>query len=132
MLPLIVINLLYGMGILLAFHEDRVYQRVLTAAVGVLVVLCPALTRLWGIQGAAFATLTAYAVSIGLFHVQSRHLVQPKHAKALLLPGLAGLTAALVGKVLHAGLFFALMLLILAYAILFVRHRRALEEYITA
>jgi O-antigen/teichoic acid export membrane protein len=127
-LPLIVINLLYGMGILLAFHEDRAYRRALAVAVGVLVVLCPVLTRLWGIQGAAVATLTAYAVSIALFHIQTRHLIQPKHAEALLVPVLGGLTAALIGKLLHTELFFALMLLALAYVILFLWHRRRLEE----
>ncbi|HUK42750.1 MAG TPA: oligosaccharide flippase family protein, partial [Candidatus Acidoferrales bacterium] len=45
-LPLVVINLLFGTGILLAFHEDRAYRRILIAAVVVLFVLCPLFARL--------------------------------------------------------------------------------------
>jgi O-antigen/teichoic acid export membrane protein len=128
-IPLIVFNFLYGTGVLLAFHEDREYRRILIVAAVTLVVVCPISTHFWGLEGAAISTLLTYVVSIGLFHVRARHHVRPRHAEALLLPCLAGLAAGLAGVFLHAGLFSALALLALAYGALLVRHRRQTREY---
>jgi O-antigen/teichoic acid export membrane protein len=129
-MPLMVFTVLYGMGVLLAFHRDRDYRRALAVAVVLLVVVCPISTHFWRLEGAAISTLLAYVVSIGLFHVRARHLVRLRHAEALLLPCAAGLAAGLAGVFLHAGLFLALVLLALAYGGLLVRHRRQTRGYV--
>lgn len=128
-MPLMVFNVLYGTGVLLAFHEDRAYRRILMVAAVTLVVVCPICTHFWGLEGAAISTLLTYVVSIGLFHVRVRHHVRPRHVEALFLPCAAGLAAGLAGAFLHAGLFLALALLALAYGALLVRHRRQISEY---
>ncbi len=128
-MPMMVFNLLYGMGVLLAFHEDREYRRILALAALVLLIVCPVFTHLWGLSGAALATFLAYGVSLGLFQFRARRFVRPRHLEALLLPSVAGLAAGLVGKLLHAGLFLGLGLLFVAYGGLLFRHRRRMTEY---
>lgn len=127
-MPMIVLNLLYGMGALLAFREDREYRRVLVLAAIALVITCPIFTHLWGLLGAALSTFLAYVVSLGLFQFRTRRFVRPRHAEALLLPSAAGLAAGLAGRLVHAGLFLGLGLLFVAYGGLLFRYHRRMAE----
>lgn len=118
---------LYGLGVLLAFRRDRAYQQVFAAGSVGYLLLCPFFTVRWGITGAATAALVVQVFLFGLFEMQVRRFVVPRHAEALLQPCLLGLGAAALAKLLDLSLFPALSLLVLAYCILGVRYLRVVS-----
>lgn len=120
-----VMNGLYGTGVLLASHRDRLYRRVLVATSVIFLLSCPVLAFRWGIEGAALATLASQIFSFVLFYVGSRSLVRPRHGQALLLPCLFGLAAAVAGSLLRFSLLPAASVLMLVYAVLFAMRLRS-------
>ena len=118
---------LYGLGVLLAFRQDRTYQRGFASASLAYVVLCPIGAWHWGITGAAAAALLVQVILFVLFEIQVRRFVVPRHAEALFLPSLLGLAAAALARLLHLSVFPALTLLALAYGVLGVHHLRVVN-----
>jgi len=118
---------LYGLGVLLAFRQDRTYQRGFASVSLAYVVLCPIGALHWGITGAAAAALVVQVILFVLFEIQVRRFVVPRHAEALFLPSLLGLAAAALARLLHLSVFPALTLLALAYGVLGVHHLRVVN-----
>lgn len=108
---------LYGLGVLLAFRQDRTYQRDYVATSLGFLLVCPLFTWRWGITGAAAAALFVQVILFALFEFQVRRFVVPNHVKALLQPCLLGLGAAILPRSLHLSLFPALSFLVLAYSV---------------
>jgi O-antigen/teichoic acid export membrane protein len=130
MFPLVMLTFLYGIGVLLVYHHDRAFLKVLRFTAGIFLVVCLAFTRLWGVYGAAWSNALCYLVSFVISVFASRHLVRPAHHRALVVPGLTGLTTGIVSKWMGLSLGPALALLVLAYAVLMagrVIHRRSVE-----
>ena len=115
---------LYGLGVLLAFRQDRTYRQSLSAASVAYLLLCPFFTWRWGIFGAAIAALLVQVLLFVLFEIRIRALVDPKHAEALSQPLLLGLAAGGLPRLLHLSVFSALVFLVVAYGILSVRQIR--------
>jgi len=115
---------LYGTGIIIAFHRDHAYQKVLALTAGFFLPLCALLTKLAGVWGASLAVLSAQAFCLLAFMEKSRGLVHVNHRSALLLPLLVGLVVASISKILGLGLISSAMVLSLAYAgIILIRFR---------
>jgi len=121
---LIVLNALFGTGILVAFHRDRAYQNVLLATVVFFLLICPLLTHLWSIVGAALAALAAQMFAFICFLSSTRSFLKPAHLQALVWPCIAGLAAGLASWILRLSLAWACLLLVVAYAALALAHIR--------
>lgn len=117
---------LYGLGVLLAFRQDRTYRQSLAVASVAYLLLCPFFTWRWGIIGAAIAALLVQVLLFVLFEIRIRAFVDPKHTEALSQPLLLGLAAGGLPWLLHQSLFSALIFLAVAYSILSARQFRIL------
>jgi O-antigen/teichoic acid export membrane protein len=115
---------LYGMGVIVAHHRDRFFQRVLATTAILFLPLCSLLTALDGIRGTSLAVLLTQASCLAAFMMEGRAYVHANHRSALLFPGLVGAGVAAGGKVLGLSLFPSAVLLAFAYAgMLVVRFR---------
>jgi len=115
---------LFGIGAVVATHQDRQYQKVLALTTCVFLPLCVVLTVWAGNMGASAAALAAQILSLILFLKRTRDIIQPRHVAALLVPLLAGLTVGLVSRSIHLTMFWSAGVLALAYgAILAFRFR---------
>ena len=112
------INLLFGTGALLSYRRDRAYQTVLRNTTIIFLIVCVVLTRFAGMIGTAIAIPVSQVISLMLFLGNSRDLVRPHHARALLPPLLC--TAAAVGlcRLLALRFWHGVIVLFLAYATL--------------
>jgi len=113
------LSTLFGIGALVATHQDRQYQKVLALTTCVFLPLCVVLTLWAGNMGAGAAALAAQGLSLILFLKSTRGVVQPKHAAALIMPLVAGLSVGVVSRGIGLGLFSSAALLLLAYAVMF-------------
>jgi O-antigen/teichoic acid export membrane protein len=109
---------LFGIGVVVATHQDGEYQKVLVLATFAFLPLCVGLSAWAGNLGASVAALVAQAVSLLLFLRKTRKIVQPKHGSALLVPILAGISVAIVSKLIGLNLYLSAGLLLMAYAFL--------------
>jgi len=124
---LFVANNVLGTGVLVAFHRDREFQRVLWATALLFLVLSPGLTWLWGIEGSAIAVLLTQGVSFLWFLVQTRRLIWPIQKRPVLLPVLAGIAAVCASSVMRLSLFGAVVAISLAYLALLIARDRTLR-----
>jgi O-antigen/teichoic acid export membrane protein len=115
---LFIVNNLLGTGVLVAFHRDQIFQRILAGTTALFLILSPALTWRWGLRGAAVAVLTSQAVSFLWFSFETRKFARLSPARVLLLPCLAGLAAAALGRFLQLPLQLATPVLGLCYVAL--------------
>ncbi|HXX22846.1 MAG TPA: oligosaccharide flippase family protein [Terriglobia bacterium] len=121
---------LYGTGVVIAFHRDRDYQKVLALTAALFLPLCSVLTAFHGIQGAGVAVLLTHAFCLLAFMAKSRGFVHVNHRATLLAPFLIGLGVVAGSRVLGLTLLPSAGLLTLAYAgIMVVRFR---GSYLTA
>jgi O-antigen/teichoic acid export membrane protein len=124
---LFILNNLLGMGVLVAHHEDHVFQRTLAWTTIFFLILSPIMTRQWGLGGAAAAVLTSQAVSLLWFSLKARKFVKLSFTRALLAPCVTGLAASLLGRSLHLPLKFAITALIIGYLALLLRRAYGLQ-----
>jgi O-antigen/teichoic acid export membrane protein len=119
---------LFGIGAAVATHRDKEYQKVLVLTTFAFLPLCGVLTAWAGNLGASTAAVLAQGLSLTLFLKNTRGVVQPNHAAALLAPFLAGVSVAAASKFMGLNLFWSAGLLVLAYAALLgVRFGRTLQ-----
>jgi O-antigen/teichoic acid export membrane protein len=119
---LFIANNLLGTGVLVAYHQDQDFQRILGRTTAFFLILSPALTWQWGLSGAATAVFTSQAVSLLWFSLKSRNFAQLNLTRVLLVPCLGGLVTAALGRLLHLPLLIAIPALLLCYtALLFWR-----------
>jgi O-antigen/teichoic acid export membrane protein len=126
---LFVANNVLGTGVLVAFHRDREFQRVLWATAVLFLVLSPGFTWLWGIQGCAIAVLLTQGVSFLWFLVQARRLIWPIQSRPLFLPLLAGMAAIGAGSLMRLSLFGAVVAITLCYLMLLLARGRDLRVH---
>lgn len=112
---LFIMNNLLGTGVLVAFHRDLVFKRILAGTTALFLVLSPALTWRWGLQGAAVAVLASQLVSFLWFSFETRKLAQLNPRLVLLAPCLVGLAAAALGRAFQLPLKLAVPVLALSY-----------------
>ena len=130
---MMVLNALFGTGILVAFHRDRTYQNVLLTTALFFLIVCPALTHAWNIVGAALAALAAQVFAFICFLWSTRNLLKPTHLQAIAWPSAAGLAAGLTGWALKLSVIPALFILLGAYAVLaFARIRTIYDGHYSA
>jgi len=110
---------LFGIGAVVATHQDRQYQKVLALTTCVFLPLCVLLTLWAGNMGASAAALAAQVLSLILFLKNTRGIIQPKHATALLIPLLAGVGVGVVSRGIGLTLFWSAGLLLLTYLAMF-------------
>jgi O-antigen/teichoic acid export membrane protein len=115
---------LFGIAALVANHRDRDYQGVLARATCIFLPACALLTAWAGNLGASIAALSAQAVSLVLFRMEARGVLQPRHAKAILKPLFAGAVVGGAGRALGLGLISSAGLLMVAYVLLFIGRSR--------
>ncbi len=127
-LLLFVVNHLLGTGVLVAFHRDQEFRRVLAWTVAVFMVLCPLLTWPFGIDGAAIAAFMTQVISFLWFRAETRPLLRLNYLPGLLLPGLAGVSAVAVCRLLRLSLFPGAVPITLAYLALLVPRIRNLHR----
>jgi O-antigen/teichoic acid export membrane protein len=120
---------LYGTGVVVAFHRDRDYQKVLALTAAVFLPLCCLLTALDGIRGTSLAVLATQAFCLLAFMAKSRRFVHVNHRSALLLPLFVGLGVAAGSKALGLSLIPSAVLLTLAYVGIMVARFRG--SYLT-
>jgi O-antigen/teichoic acid export membrane protein len=119
---LFIMNNLLGTGVLVAHHQDHAFQRILGRTTALFLILSPALTWQWGLRGAATAVLTSQAVSLLWFSLKTRKLAHLSLTRVLLVPCLAGVAAAALGRSWHLPLLLAIPELAIFYgALLFWR-----------
>jgi O-antigen/teichoic acid export membrane protein len=119
---LFIMNNLLGTGVLVAHHQDHAFRRILGGTTALFLILSPVLTWQWGLRGAATAVLTLQAVSLLWFSMKTRKLTHLSPTRVLLVPCLAGVAAAALGRWLRLPLQFAIPELGLCYlALLFWR-----------
>jgi O-antigen/teichoic acid export membrane protein len=107
---------LYGTGVIVAYHRDRFFQRVLATTAVLFLPVCSLFTALDGIRGASLGGLLTHASCLAAFMMGGRAYVHANHRSALLFPGLVGVGVAAGGKVLGLSLFPSTVLLAFAYA----------------
>jgi len=115
---LFIINNLLGTGVLVAFHRDQVFQRILAGTTAFFLILSPVLTWQWGLRGAAVAVLTSQTVSFLWFSFETRKFAQLNPSRVLLAPCLAGFATAALARFLQLPFRFAIPALVLCYAVL--------------
>jgi O-antigen/teichoic acid export membrane protein len=122
---------LYGIGALVANHRDRAYQKTLLISALAFLPLCPILTKVWGIEGAAIAALSAQILCLLLTLFEARDLVPSNHGRALFLPLVAGAGVAFTCRLLGLSLFEGVPVLVIGYAgLLSIRARSLRRERI--
>jgi O-antigen/teichoic acid export membrane protein len=131
-LLLLVGNHLLGTGVLVAFHRDRAFRKVLAGTVAVFMVLCPMLTRYFGIEGAAIAALASQVFSFTWFRRETFPLVRLNYLSGLLLPALAGIMAVAVCRTLGLSLGAATVPIALAYLVLLFPRIRNMHRKLTS
>ena len=115
---LFIMNNLLGTGVLVAFHRDSTFQRILAGTTAFFLILSPVLTWRWGLHGAASAVLTSQAVSFLWFSFETHKFAQLSPRQALPVPCLAGLATAALGRFLDLPLRLAAPILVLCYVAL--------------
>jgi O-antigen/teichoic acid export membrane protein len=127
-LVLAALSNLFGIGVFVATHRDRDYQRVLLLSAIVFIPVCGFLTVFRGNAGASLAALLAQMLVLGLFLVRGRGIVRPNHAAAVLKPLVVGLAVILVSRAMRLTLFPSAALLVVSYAILVMARFRILLQ----
>jgi O-antigen/teichoic acid export membrane protein len=123
-LLLFLANTLLGTGVLVSFHRDRAFRKVLFGTAVIFLVLCPLFTWRWGICGAAAAMLVAQATCfLSLYH-EARKLVRPHYTRTLLFPLVAGTSAVVVCRILDLSLSASLAPITLVYLVLLALRSR--------
>ncbi len=117
---LFIANHLLGTGVLVAFHRDQVFQKVLAGTTAFFLILSPLLTWRWGLYGAAAAVLTSQSLSFLWFSFETRQFAHLSLKRVLPVPCLAGMVAAALGRFLNLRLGFAIPILVLCYVALLV------------
>jgi O-antigen/teichoic acid export membrane protein len=123
-LPLFVANTLLGTGVLVAWHKDRSFFRVLAGTAVIFLGLCPALTWRWGAQGAAVAVLASQFVSWLWFHHEASKLVPLHSLRALAWPLVAGIAVTFACAGLRLSLCAGIVPLALVQVALLSGHLR--------
>ncbi len=114
-LLLFVMNNLLGTGVLVAFHRDRIFRRVLLTAAIVFLIVCPVLTWVWGNWGAATAVLASQTLSLVWFVVETRPLVRLQIRRALGLPLVLAMASVAVCLTFHLSLLAGVVPVTFAY-----------------
>ena len=117
-LILFVANTLFGTGLLVALHHDSSFQRALGFSAFALLVGCPILIVLWGIEGSAVMACLAEIICLFAFYFMSRSLARLHHMRALLRPVLGTSTVLGLGWLLHLHLMASAIPLSLTYLVL--------------
>jgi O-antigen/teichoic acid export membrane protein len=103
-LLLFVMNTLLGTGVLVAFHRDEIFRKVLFTTALVFLVLCPLLTWVAGSTGAAGAVLLSQTLSLLWFVRETQMLVRLRLRRALGAPVLCSIVSVAVCLVFHLSL----------------------------
>jgi PST family polysaccharide transporter len=106
---------LYGIGVLVAFHRDRDYRKVLVSATVLFVPLCLVATHYLGILGAALAALATQGMLVVMLAWRTMALVNVKHTATILLPLTVGLAVAGISRVAGLALMSSAAFLLIAY-----------------
>jgi O-antigen/teichoic acid export membrane protein len=125
---LLVVNNLYGMGVLVAFHRDRDYGRILLLTICVFLPVCLGLTLYKGILGASIAALVSQGFAFILFTMKSAPFARPQHAAALGAPVALGLVIALCSKFLGLTLCWSAGFLFLTWSTMVVVRFRTIHN----
>jgi len=115
-----ILSNLYGMGALVAHRRDHTYRKALVISGVVMLVSCPIFTMRWGAEGAAVAVLLGQALSLGLFMVETRDIVQAGHLKILAASALIGTIPLIFGAVFHLGFWASAVTLVLTYLVIVI------------
>jgi O-antigen/teichoic acid export membrane protein len=119
-LLLLVVNHLLGTGVLVALQRDRAFRKVLAWMVGCFMLLGPLLTYCFGIEGAALAALAVQLLGFRWFRAETRRLLRLNYFPGLLLPGLAGISAVSICRLMGLSLLPAAAVLASFYLVLLV------------